>query len=76
MLLFDILKGTFAIYDFCNAFPSVGLQPTGPTYYFIGGWGWLTGAERMPPPGIQAQRPRTRTSRAIRQINGAIVVGG
>ena len=24
--------------------------------------GVLTGAERMPPPGIQAQRPRTRTA--------------
>ncbi|MEC7215619.1 MAG: hypothetical protein VXW26_14520, partial [SAR324 cluster bacterium] len=34
----------------------------------IGGWGWLTGAERMPPPGIQAQRPRTRTARTTRQI--------
>ena len=29
----------------------------------------------MPPPGIQAQRPRTRTARTTRQINGAIVVG-
>ena len=42
----------------------------------IGGWGWLTGAERMPPPGIQAQRPRTRTARTTRQINGAILFGG
>ena len=37
--------------------------------------GVLTGAERMPPPGIQAQRPRTRTARTTRQINGAIIVG-
>ena len=34
--------------------------------------GVLTGAERMTPPGIQAQRPRTRTARTTRQINGAI----
>ena len=30
----------------------------------------------VPLPGIQAQRPRTRTARTTRQINGAIVVGG
>ena len=35
----------------------------------------LTGAERMPPPGIQAQRPLARIARMTRQINGAIVVG-
>ena len=29
-----------------------------------------------PQPGIQAQRPRTRTARTTRQINGAILVGG
>ena len=36
--------------------------------------GVLTGAERMPLPGIQAQRPRTLTARTTRQINGAIFV--
>ena len=34
--------------------------------------GGENGAERRPPPGIQAQRPRTRTARTTRQINGAI----
>ena len=33
-------------------------------------------AKRRPPPGIQAQRPRTRTARTTRQINGAILFGG
>ena len=28
----------------------------------------------VPQPGIQAQRPRTRTARTTRQINGAISV--
>ena len=36
--------------------------------------GGENGAERRPPPGIQAQRPRTRTARTTRQINGAISV--
>ena len=36
--------------------------------------GGENGAERRPPPGIQAQRPRTRTARTTRQINGAIFV--
>ena len=34
--------------------------------------GVKTGAERRTQPGIQAQRPRTRTARTTRQINGAI----
>jgi len=33
----------------------------------VGGWG-ENGAERRPPPGIQAQRPRTRTARTTRQV--------
>ena len=38
--------------------------------------GGENGAERGPPPGIQAQRPRARTARATRQINGAKSFGG
>ena len=38
--------------------------------------GVKNGAKRRPPPGIQAQRPRTRTARTTRQINGAILFGG
>ena len=38
----------------------------------IGGWE----KKRSAQPGIQAQRPRTRTARTTRQINGAIFCGG
>ena len=31
---------------------------------------------KVPQPGIQAQRPRTRAARTTRQINGAIRFGG
>ena len=34
------------------------------------------GKKRSAQPGIQAQRPRTRTARTTRQINGAIFCGG
>ena len=42
--------------------PSVGV------YVIIGGW---EKRKEGSQPGIQAQRPRTRTARTIRQINGA-----
>ena len=37
----------------------------------IGGWEKRRERSGSPQPGIQAQRPRTRTARTTRQINGA-----
>ncbi len=47
------------------------LKPEFNTYHNGRRLGVKTGAERRPQPGIQAQRPRTRTARTTRQINGA-----